>query len=401
MGCKDINFKSIFRYLYTVRFIKADKLFDGRTYLQEDAVLVLDAHHVLQEIVSETSLDANQIEKREGILTPGFVNAHCHLELSHLKGKITRHTGLPVFAQQIMSLRNGCSPEEQLEQMAKADKQMYDNGIVAVGDISNTAESFSVKKTSGIYYHTFIELIGLQPKNAGIVFEKGTALLQKLKNEGLSGSLAPHAPYSVSRELIKAAAEFDAHNFLPFSIHNQESDEETKFFEGKASGFNDLYRFLGMDISWFQAPGGSSLAHYIDLLSHNPAVLVHNTVTTNEDVLKASDKSIYWCFCPMANQYIEHRLPDFTLFHAYKNKVCLGTDSLASNEQLNLIAEANLILQHTPVFSEKDILQALTYNGAQALGISQNFGSWIRGKNAGVNQVQFYGSTLQFINKIA
>jgi len=384
-----------------VRFLKADKLFDGRTYLAEDSVLVLDHQNLLKEIVSESTLEKNEIERFHGIITPGFVNAHCHLELSHLKGKIPRHTGLPAFAKQVVSLRHTIDKGEISSLMKAAGNDMWNNGIVAVGDISNTEDSFNEKLNSNIYYHTFIELIGLNPANAQTIFDKGNLLLEKLHAMGLPGSLSPHAPYSTSKELIKLIADKNGSMNLSLSIHNQESDEETKFFMGQKNAFDDLYRSLGLDLSWYKAPEVSSLEYYIEVLTDKASILVHNTFTSLANVEATDLKNIYWCFCPGANSYIENRFPDFSIFRNRKNKICIGTDSLASNSDLNVIDEANLVLEHTSEFSPENLLQALTSSGAAALGISDVFGELMPGKNTGLNHVEFKKSKFNFVKKIA
>jgi len=384
-----------------MRFLKADKIFDGSNYLSEDAVLVLDNQNSLKEIVQENTLEKAAIEKFEGILTPGFVNAHCHLELSHLKGRIERHIGLPAFAKQVVALRNVLSKEEISSRMQEANIEMWNNGIVAVGDISNTEDSFREKANSKIYYHTFVELIGLNPANANLVFEKGQELLNKLSAFNLPGSLAPHAPYSTSKELIKLIADQNNKTNQSLSIHNQESEEEHKFFHGEPNAFQDLYSSLGLDLSWYSAPKMPSLLYYLEALSERPSILVHNTFTKQLEINATENKNIFWCFCPGANLYIENRLPEFSLFETKKNKLVIGTDSLASNSQLNIVEEANLLLKNALAFSHIDILRFLTVNGAEALGISEKFGQFKVGKNVGINLIDFKNSKINFIKKIA
>jgi cytosine/adenosine deaminase-related metal-dependent hydrolase len=383
-----------------VRFLRADKIFDGLQFLPPGTVLVLDEGGRLVEMAAAENIEEDRVERLEGILAPGFVNSHCHLELSHLKGKIPLRTGLPEFARQIILSRNSVTEAEKSEHFYAADREMWQNGIVAVGDISNSAESFGTKAASSLFYHTFIELIGLDPFRADLVLEKGLELKDELTDLGLRGSLAPHAPYSTSRALIGAIAAHDEFNKLPFSIHNQESEEETKFFMGEPSSFEDLYRFLGLNISWFKAPGHSSLAEYAPALGAGPSLLVHNTVSTAADLKLLAAAPVSWCFCPSANLYIESRLPDFSLFRAVQNKICLGTDSLASNDALDLVKEANRILEASTAFSTETILRAMTSNGAEALGIAGNFGRLIPGKNAGLNLLAEQNSRLKFIKKI-
>ena len=152
----------------------------------------------------------------------------------------------------------GFAKEQIYESANNADTEMWNNGIVAVGDISNADESFKTKQNSKIVYHTFVEILGLNPSNKDAMFGFGQTILNGLNSLGLKGSLAPHAPYSTAFSLIEDVAKYDRENNLPFSIHNQETEEETKFFFGHENDFKKLYDFLKLDISWFKAPGCSS-----------------------------------------------------------------------------------------------------------------------------------------------
>ncbi|MCC6371848.1 MAG: amidohydrolase family protein [Bacteroidia bacterium] len=383
-----------------MHFIAADTIFNGKSFLPGQQVVVLNNDFTFNSIADESLVEASAIQRFEGILCPGFVNAHCHLELSHLKNKIPKHTGLPNFALEIINNRNNASESDLLEGMAIADHEMFENGIVAVGDISNVGLSIETKKRSKIFYHTFVELIGLAPERSELIFKNGLELFHQFKNSGLSASLAPHAPYSSSKALIEKIAVFNSEHEVSFSIHNQESEDETRFFMGQKNGFEKLYEFLNLDISWFKAPGSSSLQNYGHLLKNKPSVLVHNTFTQKQDIDFVNDKQIYWCFCPEANLYIENNLPDYSLFGNYKTKLCVGTDSSASNSQLNLVEEINVILNATSTFSQEELLAMLTFNGAKALGIDASYGQFVPGKNSGLNLVQFKNNQLHFIKKL-
>jgi aminodeoxyfutalosine deaminase len=383
-----------------VQFIKGYKIFDGKRYLEDGSVLVYNGQGELTDIVKEEDLDESAVLSYEGILTPGFVNAHCHLELSHLLDRIPRHTGLPGFASAILKLRNRITAEEAEEAMISADAVMWQKGIVATGDISNDESSFSVKKNSAVHYHTFIELIALHPDNCEPVFGKGLQLLQRLKSAGLKGSLAPHAPYSCSNQLIGLLAMFDEKYKLPLSIHNQECPDENKFFKGEPNGFDSLYKELDLDISFFKPPGTTSLQAYSPRLAAGNSILVHNTFTSAEDINAVKEKNVYWCFCPKANLYIENRLPDLSLYKAFSDRVCMGTDSLASNDTLDLLEEVNVLLASDSTPSPELLLSAITSNGAAALGIGDRFGSLTPGRKAGLNLVSFTDNRFNFLKKI-
>jgi len=145
------------------------------------------------------------IETLKGVLCPGFINTHCHLELSHLKGKTPQGTGLVDFIIAVQKLRNA-GLDEVSEAAREADQEMYDNGIVAVGDISNSAHSIPVKTASKLYYHTFIELFSFLPDRAAETFDRALKLMKQF--EPMPASVAPHAPYSVSKELFRLIRDY-------------------------------------------------------------------------------------------------------------------------------------------------------------------------------------------------
>lgn len=366
--------------------------------LPEGSVLTIEKG-LIENILPAGTIEKNRIRHLNGTVTPGFINAHCHTELSHLKGKIPQKTGLPGFGKQIISIRANQSSEEIKEHLLQADRDMKNEGIVACGDICNTEDSLTIKENSGIYYHSFIELLGLHPNRANDAMKAGKYLLEQFKNSGAKASLAPHAPYSTSLQLISEIAEFNSEFDLPSSIHNQESEEETKFFMGTPSGFHDLYEFLKADISWFKAPKMRSLHWYLHSLKDQQTLLVHNTITNSADIQETQGKNLFWCFCPNANLYIEDRLPDYSLFEIVKDKVCLGTDSLASNTSLSLIAEANVLLKNS-AFTVLDVLKFMTSQGAEALKLNGSFGRIHIGKNGGLNQIEVKGKQLQFNQRI-
>ncbi len=384
-----------------MRIISANSIFNGINFLSQEMVLIIDDFGILKDIVKKTEIQSSEIEHYDGIIGPGFVNAHCHLELSHLFCQIKPNQGLIEFIKQVMTKRNNFNRKAQEDSAIEADFKMWESGIVAVGDISNVNSSFKIKASSKIYYHTFIELIGLNPLQSETIFEKGLTLLNELENYNLIGSLAPHSPYSSSKLLINKIANYNSLNNLAFSIHNQESEEETKFFAGKSSDIDDLFTYLNIDINWFNPPKISSLLSYLDIIPNKKSLLVHNTFCREEDIIASKSKFINWCFCPSANLFIENTLPNYDLFLNHNQNWCLGTDSLASNQKLDLCFEASILLAKSPLISIESILKALTYNGAMALGIEDKFGKLIIGKNTGLNLIQHSDKQLNFIKKIA
>lgn len=373
-----------------MRYITADRIFDGEQFLQDGCALVLDGSGLIVEILPAEKVPQN-CERHAGILMPGFINTHCHLELSHMFGTIPQRSGLIEFAKNIITKRNNASSEQVQNSMSVADTYMKQVGIVAVGDISNSNVSFKIKSSSSIYYHTFVELIGLNPIRKNEILEQGKNLLIELHEDKLSGSLAPHAPYSTSVELIEDISTFNAKQQQPLSIHNQENKDEDAFMQGKPSQFKELYDFLKLDISWFKPHFKNSIQAYYQHLKGNKNILVHNTFTSETDIA-ASANTTFWCCCPSANLYIEGILPDYSLLVKHQKQICFGTDSLASNTDLSILKEANLFFQKTNDLSTT--LRGLTSTGAKALGIEDRFGSLKVGTKPGLNLISIINNNL-------
>lgn len=372
-----------------MRKFRGDSLFDGYRF-HADMVLVVDADGRVEGLVPLADA-GDDVLYQEGIISPGFINCHCHLELSHMKGLIPEGTGLVPFVSQVMAGR--FRPDEEIhEAIAAAERAMYDNGIQAVGDICNTAYTIPAKQRSRIRWYNFIEVSGFDPAMADIRYRAAEELWEKFGTAAESGqavlrSIVPHSPYSVSVELWKKIVEGAAGKRL--SIHNQEDPAENLFFHGKQGAFMELYDRMKLDLSFFNAPGTSSIRAYLGRFpAGQPLLLVHNVFTSAEDLewiggLQDSP-DLYWCLCPQANRYISTALPDIPMLMGEGRRITLGTDSLASNHRLDLLYEIALIREFYPAIEKADLLTWATSNGALALGMEASLGSFEPGKQPGV-----------------
>lgn len=378
-----------------MRYLTAKAIYSSHTGFISYGILQIDANGTIIQFFNSNEIDtkAIQLEHYEGILAPAFVNAHCHLELSHLCGQIQEHTGFVGFATELIPKRDQFTPDEITLAMQKADQEMWDNGIAGVGDISNRIDSAVVKAKSRIHYHTFIELLALHPSAVNKVMEQGKQLA---KTFGEAATLAPHAPYSVSADLLKAIAN---HGTGPITIHNQESQAENQFLETGEGRVRDLYRFIGIDLDFYQAAGVNALrATLPHLLAKRHLLLVHNTFTTTEDLIWAESQhtDLYWCFCPKANLYIENALPNFNQFAKAGVRCAIGTDSLASNTSLSILDELKVIAMQAPQITTKTLLNWATAGGASALGFTE-LGSFEKGKKPGIIQLTQLGANHQIL----
>ena len=368
---------------------QATQLFTGNEMLDTNNVLITDAKGKIEAIVAQADA-GDDIQQFNGVLTPGFINAHCHLELSHMKGLIPEKTGLVDFILKIVNERH--FPDEQIaDAIEKAEDEMLQNGIVAVGDICNNTSTLTQKLKNRLAYYNFIEVSGWSPAIAASRFERSVDIYNqfKIQNSKFKISLVPHAPYSVSNDLWNMIAP----NFpeQSISIHNQETNFEDDFFLTGTGDFNRMYGMMNIDISFFQPSGKSSLQSYIEQLKEaRNVLLVHNTFTTEKDLSYLSDESlglnpdIYYCLCTNANQYIENAMPPVQLIRKQKGTIVIGTDSLASNGSLNILDELKTITHHFPEIVLTELLQWATLNGAQALQMDESLGSFKKGKTPGI-----------------
>ena len=247
-------------------------------------------------------------------------------------------------------------------------------------------------------------MIGFNPERSETVFALGKELQRVASGMDLKNSLVPHAPYSVSDCLMEKISSEVLDAKYPVSIHNQESEEENLFLKKKEGDFVKLYEFLQMPIEFFKPSGRSSLQTYLPNLSNcSNLILVHNTFSSTEDIVWAnkSHKELCWCLCPSANLYIENTLPHINNFLANNCCIVIGTDSLASNHSLSITDEINALLTNFNWIKIADTLKWATSNGAEALGIENNFGQFIKGKNAGMNHLNYQSNQLVFENKLA
>ena len=308
------------------------------------------------------------------VLVPGFVNAHCHLELSNLFGKInSRENGMAGFIRQLIALRFADEDSVRLEAMQMADEMMVKEGIVAVGDISNYIHSAPVKAASEIYYHTFVELPGLQPERAAEITAKGIDILMEFTGAyDLPASLSPHAPYSVSlalyQELFARVNYFD-----PLTIHVQESEEEIEFCMKHTGALAELFTASGFDFSKLEPfSPDRPLKKLLPLFPQaNRMQLVHNTVTTREEIHAAESlhPQLFWCVCPSANEFITGGVPPLEALYKEKVRVTIGTDSLASNTGLSVLSELKKIAKHCPEIPFETLMLWSSWNGAVFLGL--------------------------------
>ncbi|MDB5229519.1 MAG: amidohydrolase family protein [Chitinophagaceae bacterium] len=377
-----------------LRKLTADQIFTGEKFI-ENQVLVITEDGFIETLIPVSDA-GDGIERMEGMLTPGFINCHCHLELSHMKGLIPEKTGLTDFVLNVVTQRY-FDEELILNAIETAENEMLGNGIVAVGDICNNTLTLQQKIKNRLAYYNFIEASGWLPGIAEMRFERSKQIygtfIQHSTFNIQHNSIIPHAPYSVSAELWKLLQPGFAGKVI--SIHNQETAAEDELFFKGTGAFRDLYKKMNIDDSFFTPPGCSSVqCYYPNLSTAKNVLLVHNSFTTQSDIefirernKKAQSPGVFFCLCIKANLYIENAIPPIELLLKNGCDIVLGTDSLASNDSLDILSEMKVIQSNFPQIGAATLLKWATLNGAVALDMSDKLGSFVKGKKPGINLV--------------
>lgn len=307
-------------------------------------------------------------EFHAGALCAGFVNAHCHAELSYLRGAIARGSGFAGFARAIGQVRGGFTDDERRRALQAADARMWHEGVQAVGDVVNDDSSFGVKASSRIAYRNFAEVFGLNATTA-----QARGLLRHPHT-----SLTPHSTYSLQDGVLREIA---AEGEAPLSVHFMESPDEAALYRGGGS-LAEWYGRMGWRCD-FLGYGSPARRLAASVPAGRRMLLVHGCCAAEEDMQIVEDHFTTppaWVLCPRSNAYITGLRPPVELLRRRGALVCVGTDSLASNDSLSMLEE----LKALPGVPLAEALEWATLGGARALGLESELGSVEAGKRPGL-----------------
>ena len=327
--------------------------------------------------------ERHSVEFLNGIIVPGFVNCHCHLELSFLKNEIQAGHGLADFLMQVNTTRN--SVLKDINQAIKeADDEMFNAGIVLCADICNSAATFSIKKESRIRYISLLEVFGIDSARAEIRMNEILELAKTAKRLELPNWIVPHAVYSISLALFRLIKDNTVSNKIS-SIHFMESHQEEILLKTHSGPLMESYKKFLPSVADMDIPDNHINAVINEISSSGNLMLVHNTFVREEHIKKLKGRAdLYWCLCPDSNLYIEQKMPPVDLLQSEGCNIVIGTDSLSSNTSLSILEELKTIQLHFPAIGLETLISWATINGAKALGEEVQFGSIESGKKPGL-----------------
>ena len=373
-----------------MRRIYADYIYTGLTAepIRNGYVEIDDEGTVISTGIADTLPE--DAEKISGALIPGMVNAHCHIELSSMWHKFRKGTGMAGFIDQINELRDTVSVAEKKRWISEWMDLLWRRGVSAMGDISNCDDSFECKSKSPIYTRTFLEVFGTEPEDCGAVMDSVLELKKVADSYGIDAAPTPHSCYTTSPALLTAVSDEGLKSgFL--SYHSEETQEEEDMLISGTGAMYENRRRAGMSVP--PVTGKSSLLYFIDRLkatgrtSFPEHILLVHEVCMNEEgieAVKAVMEHPFVALCPCSNIFIHNALPDVGLMWRSGLKLTVGTDSLSSNDDLDMMRELFCLQENFPEIPLGEMIIWATANGAEFLGKSDVLGSFAPGRRPGV-----------------
>jgi cytosine/adenosine deaminase-related metal-dependent hydrolase len=345
-------------------------------------------------------------ERADGCLLPALVNAHCHLELSALAGAVPGGGGLIAWATKLIALVRSIDPARATAAATAAAAAMVAAGTGAVGDVGNSLAAVPAIAAAGLRGIFFHEMVGSRDaREGGALADAGRELDHFLGEgtserdapvdagatawpHGLAYVTAPHAPYSVGRELMRKIFHVAARAGVPTSVHVAEDRDEIALLRDGSGAWPAVLRRMGVDPAT-RVSGQPPVAYLASLGAFDaaqPPLLVHMVHADADDRRRARDAGATAVLCARSNLHITGELPDVGALIADGVRLAIGTDSLASAPDLSSWAEIATLAERFPQIAPATWLDATTRGGADAMELAP-LGSLTPGKRPGIIEV--------------
>jgi cytosine/adenosine deaminase-related metal-dependent hydrolase len=380
-----------------MRAFHAEALVTGDGDVVRDAAVVVDAEGVIVDLGPAGALLPSHagavVERVRGVLLPGLVNAHTHLELSAMRGQVRGGAGFVPWVEQMIGLRAESRPEDDTEAIEQAVADLVAFGTSVVGDVSNSMSAVRPLARHGVVGRVFHEVFGIE---RGPLEERVAALpkmVEERVGEWPKGELeytpSPHTLYTTHAEVVRRLARDARERGSRISLHLSEHAAERRFLEhgdGPIPMWYETRLKLRRDL--LEWPGKSPIALADALGALGPhAIGVHLTDARPEELDLVARRGAPVVFCPRSNLFIETRLPPLLAARSAGILPGLGTDSLASNASLDVLAEARALADRFPTVPARDLVRMATWEGARALG-REDVGRVARGARPGLFAIE-------------
>jgi len=347
---------------------------------------------------------------------PGLINAHCHLDYTHMAGQFEPPKVFSDWLKDITSTKAGWTLADYTQSWRAGAEMLLRTGTTTVADIEAVPELLpDVWNATPLRVISFLELIGITSRRpAGAVLKEALEKMNSLHHRRCEVALSPHAPYSTVPELLRLSAQAARRKRALLCTHVAESSLEFEMFRKGRGAMYDWLQRSGRDMT--DCGLGSPVRHLerCGLLDSNLLVAHANYLARGDAALLAKN-SVSVVHCPLSHAYFGHRrFPARRLLGEGIN-VCLGTDSLATvqrmrgkNLELNMFKEMRSLAEHERWLSPRRIVRMSTVNGAKAIGMTGRLGEFKPGAQADVVAIPFtgkltglYGSVLEHDGDVA
>lgn len=377
----------------SVRALHADHVLPGDSEPIEDGAVVVDASGVVLDVGAASDVlprhTGTHVERVRGVVFPGLINAHTHVELSSMRGKVSGGHGFVAWVDRLVTTRSEILFDEELEGIERAVEELSRYATVAVGDVTNSlsaVKALSKAKIGGFVFH---EVIGM---DAAVAQRRVEGLRQELEervpawpSDDLAYVPAPHTLYTVHPDVAKELLEAAERRGLRTSLHLAEHAAERRAVEVGEGPIPDWFeRRFKQRPTWPKRPL-FDLAEDVGALRPH-VLLIHLAEARPDELERVARSGARVVLCPRSNLYIEGRLPPFLAVRAAGIEAALGTDSLASNVSLDVLGEARALADRFPSVPKWELVKMATWNGALALG-RPDWGRIARGASPGIYAV--------------
>jgi 5-methylthioadenosine/S-adenosylhomocysteine deaminase len=322
--------------------------------------------------------DAERAEFPGCVLLPGLVNAHTHLALSVLDG-LAPPARFDEWIGRVARVVVAFGHDDFRASAALGALRSLEAGVTVVGDVAYGPESRTVAQAAGLGGVFFFEIIGTEERPVA------DALRERGLDESMGGrtrdGVMPHSPYTVGPGLLAQARQHAAARALPFAMHVAESAAEIEYVR---DGTGPLAKRAARLSSGFRPTGLEPVAYLDSLGVLDDTIAVHATGAGAEDLALLAEKAAGVVLCPRSNAYLGHGVPPASALAEAGATLALGTDSLASNSDLDVLAEARALREAHPSLTDAQLLGMVTVEGARLLGAEDRFGTLTPGLQADV-----------------
>jgi len=343
--------------------------------LIHDGFVRVDAGRITDVGQGRGSFSSDQvIHHGPGVLMPSLVNAHTHLDLCALKEKTESEAGFIGWVQSVIQKKDQIGGDAILQAAQTGIDELKTSGTIIVGDICSSdinPRFFLDAGLSGVWFKEYLGRFADEP----FVCEK--------ISDTQTLSVAGHAPHTTSPDLLIRLKTASRKALTRFSLHLAESEDEVRFLTTGKGPWADFLTARGIDTSGWGLTGDNPVNHADQLgLLDKHTLAVHLVFADKKDVATLVEKQVHACICARSNFNLHKRLPDVPMMLQAGLRMCLGTDSLASNDSLSLFDEMAYLANAFPQIAPREILKMATINGAHALGFENFFGHLTPGRRA-------------------